>query len=443
MKSTLVLAFLLALPQDTPDPAPASPPPDRYDDQHDALLFRAWGGTESPGSDSAAGPREPRLERQPAPLRPRDWIVFDAPAGTDGDPFVLQHIVHQEPFPEADEAQRATMPERAPLAGGFSHARTHLDSEVDEVRFLRAPGASAVFVNGEPFVGDPDRRGWLGVPVSLRTGRNTLVVAGVRGGFELELWKPVTRTVIASWAVQAPGGERRLRPLDLLHVPVFNAAIAPADGIHFHYGDAATAGELSRIDEWSDGGFAPPLAIVPRSLPLLGAPLSSDPEVRLPVAAFHGADRHADRRLLSLAATGPRPRWPVAQARAWPAVPQGSSRGALVVEGGGELHLEALAAARYFQQRLWERGGELLPLLSQARLEAGESHLQNRDWIVRFGRLDGGEPGLLWAGPEPAAEGSPATFALRASDPLGMRLSYVIDPFFRGLDAGGESWSAR
>ena len=440
----LFLGGLLPVQDDSP--VAPSPPPDQYDDEHDALLFGSWGW------ELGSGPRDPGLEPQPAPLRPREWILFSTPTRGDRDSFVLDHIVRRRPFPSAGEQRSATMPERGPLVGEFSHALAFVDSSVEEVRFLRAPGADTVFVNGEPFVGDRDRRGWLGVPVLLRKGRNTLVVAGVGDAFELDLWKPVTRMVMASWAVQVPGEDKNWpNRHDLLYVPVFNAANSPADKIHFHYGDAGATGEVSGIDEWSGGGFAPPLAIIPRMAPLFGIrqEVPAGPEVRAPLVAFHRDDPHADRRLLSLPTAGPRPRWPVRQKRTWPEVPQVDqllfTTCAFVVEGSDddEFHSEALAAARYFQQRLWERGGELVPVSSQVWLDWRDTGFQDDDWVVQFGRLDEGEPGLLWAGPEPRGEDGPATFALRASDAAGMRLSYVIDPFFRSVDPSGESWSVR
>ena len=46
-------------------------------------------------------------------------------------------------------------------------------------------GASHLFVNGELFTGDVERRGYRGVPVYLRKGRNDVYALGIDGVFSL------------------------------------------------------------------------------------------------------------------------------------------------------------------------------------------------------------------------------------------------------------------
>ncbi len=61
--------------------------------------------------------------------------------------------------------------------------------------------------------------------------------------------------------------------------------------------------------------------------------------------------------------------------------------------------------------------------------------------VVRFGRATDLPAGALRAAPEPAD--SKRTFAIRATDPLAMRLVYAVDPFFQAIEPAGQSWSLR
>lgn len=65
------------------------------------------------------------------------------------------------------------------IAGGY--ARVVIRREHAGPVLLRAQGHSMVYVNGEPYAGDPYGYGYLVVPVKLREGANELLFAGGRG----------------------------------------------------------------------------------------------------------------------------------------------------------------------------------------------------------------------------------------------------------------------
>ena len=103
-------------------------------------------------------------------------------------------------------------------------------------------GASHLFVNGELFVGDVERRGYRGVPVFLRKGRNDVFVLGIDRAFALSFWQPSTRVVMADWDCFLPRREEDLhQPLaellmGSLFVPVFNVSTETCHHLHRHYG---------------------------------------------------------------------------------------------------------------------------------------------------------------------------------------------------------------
>jgi hypothetical protein len=65
------------------------------------------------------------------------------------------------------------------IAGGY--ARVVMRREHAGPVLLRAQGHSMVYINGEPYAGDPYGYGYLVVPVKLREGANELLFAGGRG----------------------------------------------------------------------------------------------------------------------------------------------------------------------------------------------------------------------------------------------------------------------
>ncbi len=442
----LLALALLQAPQE-PAPLGPTPPPDRYDDAYDARLFDAWGG-----ATCAIGPRDPHPPSQPTSLRPRDWLVLEADA--DDAPaharFLQEHVVlPAQKLPIEERGRPAAMPAQSRLEGAFSYAFARVDAPADEVRFVRAPGAGLVFVNGEGFIGDPDGRGWLGVPVELRKCANEVLAVGLRGGFELELWKPVTRIVMASWAVQVVGTDPWPDSWDHMFVPLFNASTQKAGGIHFHYDRACPMGTLPDLSEWHDGMNAVPLGLA-QGLSYVfnaGEDVPEGPELVAPASAFVHGDAHAERRLLLLRSDAPRPRWPAPVPRRWPPPP---SLVTLVIEASGDegLDAESLAVARFCQQRLWERSGELVPLLKAEHYDPEWTDLREpslggkrseETQVIRIGRLGGPAEGILRAGPE--EDGSRRWYSIRASDASSMRSIYAVEPFFRASGPDGETWS--
>lgn len=433
MNAAATLLLALVLVQDGTKLSP-TPPPDRYDPEHDAMLRKAWGE-----------PFDPELAPQARPLRPQGWRLLSV---SDSRGFLLQNVVPRlASAVYAKDGRTATMPDEGELRGSFTFASTTVDMERDEIRFVRAPGAELVFVNGDGFVGDPDRRGWLGVPVYLRRGANQLIVGGIRGGFELEFWDPVTRIVMASWAVEATS-PRDAWPdaWDHLQIPLFNAATFPADRLHVHYGYASTRNELPRNNEWRDGGYAFPLALVRGTTYAFNVREGVPPgdELLAPVIAYDGADEHAERRLLLLRRDSPRPSWPAPAQATWP---PDAHLLTLVAELTPDPAWddELIAVARFCQQRLWERSGILAPLIPETYLEAHRDHADERgttigrSQILRLGLLEGDEPGVLRAGSERVDE-SRVSYFIRASNADALRLVYVVEPFFRELGEGSEAW---
>jgi len=151
----------------------------------------------------------------------RDWLVID-PVDRSGrrpircDAVFAKHLLARESAPPAAgekltgelEKEVAWTSSRAAesgdLEGGFAWAYAAVESEDDRVAIAELSGASTLFVNGTPFVGDAYRYGFRGVPVALREGRNDLYVTGIRGGLSLHLREPDGPLVAGTWDVTLP-----------------------------------------------------------------------------------------------------------------------------------------------------------------------------------------------------------------------------------------------
>jgi hypothetical protein len=229
----LISLLFSALAQQAPESARASPPPDHFDAAH-----TAWVRT-----------YEPELGEP----------------GTRCDPERL--VLGAESAPGEEALEPRWMPSEGDLCGGLAGAVTRVSVPEDEVRFVRAPGVRLVVVNGEPFMGDPEMRGGLGVPVFLNKWRNRIWVVDVRGGSQLQLWKPMTPVVMASWLLECSEWKRGKVGIQAdLSVPIFNASIEPREyGVHFHWGRALDPRvEIGGMEQWADGGFAAPLGLMDR-----------------------------------------------------------------------------------------------------------------------------------------------------------------------------------
>ncbi len=306
-----------------------------------------------------------------------------------------------------------------------------------QVRFVRAPGVETVLVNGTGFIGDPERRGDLGVPVMLEEGENRVILLGLRGGtLDVELWDPVTRMVMATWALEVGSyfGDSNAEPhsWDELFVPVFNADRRPADSVRFRYGRAKPAGEwVPTLGESRAGGFVAPLGLRRMSSYLL-IPPQNEPDtwewehVLAPIYASDGIADRAHRHLALLSMDGPGPRRPFQEPTCWPSASVTDSTCFVYEESGpGDVAREALATARYCQQLVWYRTGRL-PSLVYGSQPMPDS--EKVDLIVRFGYSESEPAGVLVA-----RQDEPASFSLRASDAAGMRMVYAVDPFFSDI----------
>jgi dienelactone hydrolase len=131
---------------------------------------------------------------------PASWLVI-SPVDTRGrrpfnpDAVFRQYLLAPGKLPRAGELVRGTRGERAwrwvkadakgRVGGRFGWAFAIVKSDREQVALASLPGGAALFVNGEPFVGDVYGYGNDGVPVPLRKGDNAVFVRGVRGDFRL------------------------------------------------------------------------------------------------------------------------------------------------------------------------------------------------------------------------------------------------------------------
>lgn len=226
-----------------------------------------------PPSKAQSWPRVLETQHRVVPsITPGLWFV---PADPIDIELALTACVlsPQSGFPTANEIATLADPTAQPRwlaldpsrAAPTRFACALVTSERADVRMARVVGAEQLFVNGEAFVGDSERRGFQGVPVHLRAGVNHLVLAGIRGPFEVELWKPATGMVVGTWDVVWPGsgafGE------DEVSYPIFNAMTESVAQLHLHYGhETPEGGDCEpRCPEWRDtflsGGVIPPLAM--------------------------------------------------------------------------------------------------------------------------------------------------------------------------------------
>ncbi len=406
------LAVLLLLVQNGSIVGP-SPPPKRYDPEHDALLARAWDRRTLP------------LKEQKDPIRPEVWRVRSSP---DSD-AMLRYAVRGE-IGIGDEVREVRAGENLTRLGV---AETIVNVSEAQVRFVRAPGVETVLVNGTGFIGDPERRGDLGVPVTLEAGENRIVLLGLRSGtLDVEFWDPVPRLVMATWALEVgpslPGGPREWpNSWAALFVPVFNADPRRAY-MNFTYGRAKPPGARPpSLAKSNPGGFVAPLGLrrVSSYLFDVGTDAWECEEVLAPIRVSDENDDADHRHLVPLSMTGPAPRRPLREPTHWPVASIDAST-YFVYEtwGPSDVAREALATARYCQQLVWYRTGRIPVLVpSHPEWEARSDEL-----IIRFG-YSASEP----AGVLVARQDERAKFSLRASDAAGMRLVYAIDPLFSDI----------
>lgn len=249
--AALVLSSLLALPQDAPGGVPEVP----------------WPGWPAPSQ---------RLE-DPPPIVPETWLVATATDDVDEllEAVVRTYLVDPEAAPpRAGAPVDPARPEGVQWAEwnepsappGVLCAYATVAVPEDQVRMARLEGGEVLVVNGEPFAGDPVRRGLTGMPVLLREGWNRLYVLKAPDGFELELWKPRGRLVIGAEAPGWPASDGAVGFFDV-EVPVFNASLEPVEDLHFHYRDPVVdpLADAQGGMEWRCGGRMLPLGFETRT----------------------------------------------------------------------------------------------------------------------------------------------------------------------------------
>jgi len=412
-----------------------TPPPNRYDLARDAWLAREWEDLDRLDADLA--PQAPSL-------RPKLWTLY----ASVHLPTLERALVETNASPDALTGDSAHGASKERLIEGPFAAVASIHSDRDEVRFARAPGARLVLVNGVAVPGDPGLEGGLGYPVALHAGENTIWLVDIQSTFEFELWKPVPRLVIASWALldrtEEPNGEFRTRS-GFIGVPIFNASTDAALQAHFHYGSPKPeGGALPFCNEWHDGTRIAPLgitfqesSIIPNASPT-SAPAPSG-RVLAPLEVYDETDAHADRCLAALGA--PRPPHkegppPALQARGFD-----PTRVVLVYEttGNPELNAQALAAARYWQAEFFRRTGRAPKLVEDSWLEAGplpSGPIATGGLVIRFGPLRKSEgQGLVFTAPAPK-EGELAEASIRAATPGAMRWVYFRRPLLDTWEGG-------
>ena len=456
-----VLSAQEPVPTDT-DGAPSSPHPD-------AALIEAWGRTVLTGPV----PRE-SWDPGPAPELPTTFLAVET--GLD-DRAAREALFTALPSgfgpPDPDDANAAlawTHLESSELGryrGPFDHAYLRVVA-ARGICFARVSGAELLIVNGEPFVGDPEGRGLRGVPVALEYGDNHLFVVGADGRFELELWRPRTRTVLATWEARVVGmdgrpfatAERLAMGDDALDVPVFNASLHPMSGLHFHYGRIMVEQDdaIPRLSEWADGGVVAPLCFVLKRAYLIGSENDWTFDGRrgiAPLCAYDDCDDDADRQLVTIDLDQPQ----APSARRNLAGGErliGHPRHACLAYATGGDDLEdarALAVARYLQQSLWYHAGAAATVVADHQLSdvikrrpntfavlVGDAK-QSLAWrqLLRFDDLrdllpadiasdQDPERGLRIVGPSAMPEGLPRRIALvHSRSAFGLRLIAALD----------------
>lgn len=146
-----------------------------------------------------------------------------------------------------------------------------------EDRMLRVRGAEVVVFNGRAILGEgrgPRTTGW---PVEVRAGRNEVMLFGVEGELEFDLWKPRHRLVLGIDEALSEHASRTSHRIGI-SVPIFNASAATVLELHFHYGDPVAAPLASSFlpDAWACFGGIEPMGFVERGTwdgPGAGGPL--------------------------------------------------------------------------------------------------------------------------------------------------------------------------
>ncbi len=112
--------------------------------------------------------------------------------------------------------------------GRSAYVLVRVTAEQPRVAMLHAAGHALVYVNGEPRMGDPYAHGYVTLPISLRSGENTLLFAHAgRGQMKAELRRPAGEVMILSADLTLPDARPDAPSVQTVGVPIVNATDTP------------------------------------------------------------------------------------------------------------------------------------------------------------------------------------------------------------------------
>ncbi len=225
------------------------------------------------------------------PLDPRAVLQCDAAFAKYGvDPtFELAPLGDTTVSWRAIEAD-----ERGLVRVASSSACATIQSKTDRVVLAEVEGAVRFFVNGAGFAGDPERRGYGGVPIALKAGANRIVVTEIDGPLRFAFRDPIKPLRIGTWDMIRPnvfeGEYSWARDASFL---VLNTS-TDTYPLHVHYG-----GDVEGLFgyNWDDGLRLKPLcgAMVPVPAGGLGTLVPEDRDrIRIPVEVWADEFGQAD-----------------------------------------------------------------------------------------------------------------------------------------------------
>jgi hypothetical protein len=365
------------------DPWPASRALPLVRDRRDHVAIHEAHSRIPNRSPSTLGRWPPGPESTEASIRPRRWSVWRGEvARSESRLAMVDRLLRANASSaRAEPMDGATVDEtwidvdaNDHVAGPVAIASAIVTMDEAGVWMAKLAGGELLLVNREPFHGDPERRGYEGVPVALTAGENRIEVLEAPTGFEFELWRPASPLVIAWWDLWFPRNREfaahRDRADELL-VPIFNASREHAASM-LQFSRAARSGPTELE------GSQARRPIVPLGLAVHGAvwPFFTTTVddfrgelVYVALSAFSNPASEADRRVIRFHATPAsitdRPsrslsEGPICEfiegSDVSAQVDVGPRRARAIVYGtqGDEATDRALLAlARFVQQRLW------------------------------------------------------------------------------------------
>ena len=156
------------------------------------LPLAPWmaGSFQEPGGEEGATVERPVV----VDIAPRDWLVVEprrgAERGLAPDSVFLRYVLwpgREVPVEGAELRdgrvwRRVETDRDGRIAVPFDYAYALIEVEDSSVLLAHASGAETLFVGGQAFQGDPERRGGHGVPVALEAGENPVYLRGGDGG---------------------------------------------------------------------------------------------------------------------------------------------------------------------------------------------------------------------------------------------------------------------